>query len=1021
MPSPRRARLTGGGQMTVFFNNKQRPIYEDPVKQNYYILNAQGKRRLSKPKVGFILNKGVPRAVTSRNIPNIPVNLRHQKISSVNVTNALLQAQEALGNCKAQRTDNAAASAALQTAAVTNNQNKIKNAANIAVNHSKNNPNAPSTQSANAGVMGALAVAGQTLIPFAGVSYKKQEKVANAVNNAVVKAGNNSPNVVNAATKAAVQTLSGNLSQVKENIAMIKASQAAANAAAKHGNGANAANAASQAAIIVAQSPNATPAKIEKAANAAANAVASGQNTPAVAAANAAAAANANKPAAAVNAAAKMNTKENLNKLLNQYNANRSKAFKKFSLKAHPNKGGNTNYFQKVSGLYSTHYKNANAANVAAKQAEAESKAAANAAQAEANKAAANAAAKAQANANKAAQEAANQAKRNQEAANAAAKAQANANKAAANNAAKAQAEANAKAANNAAKAQANANAKAANNAAKAAQEAANKAAANAAEAARTKNAENKAAANAAAKAAQEAANKAAANAKAANKLAFNALPGTGLFNNNQAKKAQANLNAIAMAKANANAVAAAKVNNGWIIGKPNPYISNNNVTPVKIPNTPINNGALRKLANLYKFPNGATTENRIKRVSEDAWKKFLVAKRGMIMPDQAAWNVLKQRGQTVGVKPYKSGFILNKYNWKNLYKTTTNASEKQVMRYILTMLALNPPYANRKTGDRNKLTNNTIGYMSNSNFNAYLNKVRPVANQGGGLVKAALRTTVSGAGLAAKHAKPFVLPIAGLALVSQLGNPALAGPAMSKLKQIIKDRLKEKLKNIPYSNQLVNKLSNAAEKKLASMKNATNNKVINSIENTINTGIKNDPNINRKVNTAVETFVRQQRNIGNINYGEVAKYKNFIRQAIKNGTFNASKAANNYQKKKLAGQLTGLAIASGALAAEGAVGMVGKKAANVVVKGATGNGQRQAAQAAQRIAEKVVKKSRVAINLNKAKLNFIKKQLNRAARGETIPANVINKAIQRAGGNARIGHALEKGGQAALNLLKSL
>ena len=504
MPSPRRARLTGEGQMTVFFNNKQRPIYEDPVKQNYYILNAQGKRRLSKPKVGFILNKGLPRAVTSRNIPNIPVNLRHKRISSVNVTNALLEAQKALGACKSQRTANAAASAALQTAAVTNNQNKIKNAAKIAVNHSKNNPGAPSAQSANAGFMGALAVAGKTLLPLAAgmpnISPAKQEKVANAVNNAVVKAGNNSPNVVNAATKAAVQTLSGNLSQVKENIAMIKASQAAANAAAKHGNGTNAANAASQAAIIVAQSPNATPAKIEKAANAAANAVASGANTPAVAAANAAAAANANKPAAAVNAAAKMNTKENLNKLLNQYNANRSKAFKKFSIKAHPNKGGNTNYFQKVSGLYTTHYKNAQEANVAAKQANENAKAAANAAKAEANKAAANAAAKAQANANKAAQEAANQAKRNQEAANAAAKA-----------------------ANNAAKAQANANAKAAANAAKAAQEAANKAAANAVEAAKTKNAENKAAANAAAKAAVNAAAKAAANKLAANKLAAKA------------------------------------------------------------------------------------------------------------------------------------------------------------------------------------------------------------------------------------------------------------------------------------------------------------------------------------------------------------------------------------------------------------------------------------------------------------------------------------------------------------------
>ena len=568
MPSPRRARLTGEGQMTVFFNNKKRPIYEDPVKQNYYILDARGKRRLAKPKVGFILNKGVPRAVTSGNIPNIPVNLRHKKISSVNVTNALLEAQKALGACKSQRTANAAASAALQTAAVTNNQNKIKNAANIAVNHSKNNPNAPSAQSANAGFMGALAVAGKTLLPLAAgmpnLSPAKQEKVAKAVNNAVVNAGNNSPNVVNAATKAAVQTLSGNLSQVKENIAMIKAAQAAANAAAKHGNGTNAANAASQAAIIVAQSPNATPAKIEKAANAAANAVASGQNTPAVAAANAAAAANANKPAAAVNAAAKLNTKENLNKLLNEYNANRAKAFKKFSLKAHPNKGGNANYFQKVSGLYTTHYKNVQEANVAAKQANENAKAAANAAKAEANKAAANAAAQAQANANKAAQNAANQAKRNQEAANAAAKAQANANAAAANAAAKAQAnasaanaaakaQANANAANAAAKAQANANAAAANaaakaqenakaaeNAAKAAQNAANKAAANAAEAAKTKNAENKAAANAAAKVAQNAANKAAANAAAANKLAFNALPGTNnksLFNNNAKAK----------------------------------------------------------------------------------------------------------------------------------------------------------------------------------------------------------------------------------------------------------------------------------------------------------------------------------------------------------------------------------------------------------------------------------------------------------------------------------------------------
>ena len=982
---------------------------------------------VTKPKRKYTRHAGAFPFKPSKNVLAVMATLRNSQ-------NALKAAQNALGSCKSERVANAAAVAALKTAQVTNNQKNIQKAAEIAVNHSKNNPNAPSAQSGQSGFLGALTIAGQTLLPLAAglpnLPAAQQEKVQHAVNNAVNNAGNNSPNVVNAATKAALQTLSANLNSIKQNIAMIKAAQAAANAAAKHGNGSNAANAASQAAVIVAQSPNSTPAKIEKAANAAANAVASGNNTPAVAAANAAAAANANKPAAAVNAAAKMNTKENLNKLLNQYNTNRAKAFRKFSIKAHPNKGGNSNYFQKVSGLYSTYYKNANAANIAAKQANANAKAAANAAKAEANAAAAAAAAKAANNAAKAQAEANAKAAANANAANKAAKAQEAANKAAAEAAKKAEANAaaaaqeaanakaaqeaaNAKAANNAAKEKAEANARAANNAAKAAQEAANKAAANAAAAAQTQNAANKAAANAAARTAQNAANKAAANAKAANnaaknaaaanKAGFNALPGSSnLFNNNKAKKVNNQV-----------------INVPKIPGKPNPNManSNNNVVPVKIPNTPINNGALRALKKIYKFPAGATTNNRIKQVSEDVLKQFLVAKRGTIMPNQAAWMVLKSRGRTVGEKNYKSGFIMNQYNWKNLYKNTNNASQKQVMRYILTMLALNPPYANRKTGDRNKLTNNTIAYMNNANFNAYLNKVRPVNNQGGGLIKAALRTTASGASLAAKHAKPFVLPVAGMVLVSQLANPALAGPAMSKLKQIIKDRLKEKLKNIPYSNQLVNKLSNAAEKKLAGMKGATNNKVINSIENTINTGIKNDPNINRKVNTAVETFVRQQRNIGNINYGEVAKYKNFIRQAIKNGTFNATKAANNYQKKKLAGQLTGLAIASGALAAEGAVGMVGKQ----VVKGATGNGQRMAAEAAQRIAGKAVKKSRVAFNLNKAKINFIKKQLNRAARGETIPANVINKAIQRAGGNARIGHALEKGGQAALNLLKSL
>ena len=415
-----------------------------------------------------------------------------------------------------------------------------------------------------------------------------------------------------------------------------------------------------------------------------------------------------------------------------------------------------------------------------------------------------------------------------------------------------------------------------------------------------------------------------------------------------------------------------------------------------------------------------------------------------MIMPDQAAWMVLKSRGQTVGVKPYKAGTILSQYNWKNLYKNTNNASQKQVMRYILTMIALNPPYKNRKTGDRNKLTNNTIANMNNANFNKYLNQVRPVANQGTGIRKAFVRTIASGTRMATNKIKPYALPVAGAAVVAAMsgGVGAVAPAVMMRVKGLVSNRtrafLTNKLKGIPYSNKIVNHAMKLAGSKfkMSGGANMNDNKIRQIIESSVENAVKNDPMINRKVNTAVETFVRQQRNIGNINYGEVAKYKAFIRQAILNGTFNASKAANNYQKKKLAGQLTGLAIAGGGLAAEGALGAFAtKKAAATVVKGATGNGQRMAAEAAQRIAAKkaasaakvpnmaveAVKKSRVAFNLNKAKFNFIKKQLNRAARGESIPANVISKAINRAGGDPRIGHALEKGGQVARNLLNSL
>jgi len=62
-----------------------------------------------------------------------------------------------------------------------------------------------------------------------------------------------------------------------------------------------------------------------------------------------------------------MATKSNLNKLLSNY-ANENKkaktAWRKAILKIHPNKGGNTAYFQEMSRLFNQYYKGNNAARI---------------------------------------------------------------------------------------------------------------------------------------------------------------------------------------------------------------------------------------------------------------------------------------------------------------------------------------------------------------------------------------------------------------------------------------------------------------------------------------------------------------------------------------------------------------------------------------------------------------------------------------------------------------------------------
>ncbi|BAT22595.1 hypothetical protein [Yellowstone lake phycodnavirus 3] len=634
------------------------------------------------------------------------------------------------------------------------------------------------------------------------------------------------------------------------------------------------------------------------------------------------------------------------------------------------------------------------------------------------------------------------------------------------------------------------------------AKNAAAKAAANAARAQAEANAAKvKAAANAAA--AQNAEARAAAkrmtnnaiqkakNAAAAEKAANNARKAA--EEAEAAKTAQAARNAAAKAMKNAALAAAAATRFKGLM---------------KQAQRPANQGPKRNLKEIYDFPSSGTLKEVIQAVSGDVWKHFESRKPA----DEIAWLVLKSRGQTVNRTPYRAGFIMDQYNWKELYNRfkagSTPVKYKQVMRYILAMLATNPPYANRSTGNRNKLSGQPrIGSMNNVSFNAYLNALKPIANQGGGLLKAALRTTASGAGLATRTAinkKNIILPIATIALTAGLtAGPAAgmaAGRAAAKaaVRAAIIGGVKSKLGNNPISNAVINRATAMAENRIVGMASPTNDSVKEALALAANQAVNSaaEPGApNAAKNALINAKVAQHRQRIYMNIGPYAgnaygtrnvrsnKAAAAIRQYYKNaaakglnintnasvkqdvqGLMNmavhprtnrpprlsnmawaaggallatavaipiavgltggaggtlAGTAASTATKKaaNLARQQAGKKAANlarqqaGKKAAQTARGMAASRAKQAAAQGVAKAGPRAASQAARRVG-----------NLNKAKMNFVKKLLNRAARGNhTITPNMINKAVQRAGGDPRVAAALEKGGSVARNLLATL
>ena len=636
-----------------------------------------------------------------------------------------------------------------------------------------------------------------------------------------------------------------------------------------------------------------------------------------------------------------------------------------------------------------------------------------------------------------------------------------------------------AKAEANAARAQAEANA------------AKEKAAANAAAA---QNAE----ARAAAKKMKNNANQQAKNAAAAAKAANNARKAA--EEAEAAKTAQAARNAAAKAIKNAALAAAAATRFKGLVKQ----------AQVQAPR--------RNLMEIYDFPKDGTLKEVIQAVSGDVWKHF----ESKNNPDEIAWLVLKSRGQTVNRTPYVRGVILSQYNWKELYNRfkagSTPVKYKQVMRYIIAMLTLNPPYANRKTGNRNKLSGQPrIGTMNNVSFNAYIKGLKPVANQGGGLIKAALRTTASGATLLTKTAinyRQITIPAAlgaGAAVAAFYGIPGASVAAKAQLakasmalQETIRSTAKKAIGNFPFADEIVNKLVNTGMRQIQvlgerastpDIQKIVANAATKLINRSVNSGAAETQVANAAKNALINAKVAQHRQRIYMNIGPYAgnaygtrnsrsnKAATAIRQYYKNAAAKGLNINTNASVKQDVQGLMNMAVhprtnrpprlsnmawaAGGALlltaaAIPIAVGLSGgaggtlagtaastatKKAANLArqqavnkaanlarqeagkkaAQTARGMAASRATQAARQGVAKAGPRAanqvaRRAAELNKSKMNFVKKLLNRAARGnQTITPNMINKAVQRAGGDPRVAAALEKGGGVARNLLASL
>jgi hypothetical protein len=414
-----------------------------------------------------------------------------------------------------------------------------------------------------------------------------------------------------------------------------------------------------------------------------------------------------------------------------------------------------------------------------------------------------------------------------------------------------------------------------------------------------------------------------------------------------------------------------------------------------------------------YNFKNGRNLESRIKPISENVWREFVAASQRGKSAVNAAEQILKSRGQTNNRKI--KGHIMNQFNWNSLLPVAQNGTtNKKVIKAVIKMLAINPPYIGVNGINRQRLkSNNENINKNNEQFKIAISKIQPQRlvkkNSGilgplkvlaGGVLT--VGTVLHQNPQARNFVKGQIKMIAAAARIPV--TPQQINQAFSLFERKV-NRANSKLNNRTAEQALQSSLAEATGKipNTPISSNSNQNRLRQIASRTL--GIMPNSNKERhllRFNAALNTMIRNA--IGKGKSLNNANVKSQLESFARGSNWTKASQENEPKFSRMVGASVG-ALAAGAAAIPLATALTPGGVVGASV-GGRGNGRRQAqrifnrtgaypphaaGRANARMASRLLRP-----NLNSAKQMFIRKQLQKAASDSLNTRNsAFNRAVQ--------------------------